>query len=165
MTGELKYKYQATWGRLIFGNLLVIVLVIFFTYLALTNEVGLILNGIEFSARGATIFYSILAVFMFLVEIIFLMVSYRKFKGPNEIVITKESISVPPPLFRTNQPIFFNEITELKEQNVQGNLMFTIKSLKGNRFLMQNMLPSKEDYSTIKSILYQEVEGGKSEAV
>ncbi|NLD98690.1 MAG: hypothetical protein GX640_02355 [Fibrobacter sp.] len=133
------------------------------SYAALTNDKGLILNGIiTLSVQNATIFYwcfSALAAGFVVCGIVLLVLS---FVSKNEIVISSDCLIAPKNSFSKKMiTVNFKDINGVEIQAIQKTRILNIYHVDGRLSIADSMLPGKKHFEELVSILQSNVKSLK----
>jgi hypothetical protein len=118
---------------------------------ALTNDRGLILNGIlEFGTQGATVFYwcvvGVSAVFVLMGTLGLI----SGFKNPGSIRLTATELSAPKNGFtRKATRIPLREIVDVGVQEIQKQRFLTVHHRSGKLSVAQSLLPNSEAFEKL----------------
>lgn len=128
---------------------------------ALTNDRGLILNRmVEFSVGGATILYWWLAAASGLFVVIGAIALCFGLATKREVVFTKNGITSPKGGVSTKIiSVKFSEITDVNIQSVQKQQFLNILHRGGKLTIPQSMLPNKQAFEELVSLVAARVEG------
>ena len=128
---------------------------------AATNEQGLILNGIiEFSTKGATIFYWAIAASSLAFVVLGFLLLIISISSKREIVITEDSITSPKSgLSKQNITVHFSDITGMYIQTVNKTKILNIEHHYGKLSIASSMLPSKTQFDELVSLIQARVNG------
>jgi hypothetical protein len=128
-----------------------------FAQLAVTNDKGLILNGIiRFSPQGAAVFYWV----MFGLSTVFVGIGVAalisSFIAKREIIITSTSICSPKGGFaKTNTLVNFRDIIGFDIQTIQKTRLLNIYYANGKLTIPASMVPGKEHFETLVWLMQQ----------
>jgi hypothetical protein len=128
---------------------------------ALNNSRGLILNGIvELSADGATIFYWCLTVASGIFVLVGAIAICFGLATKREIIFTRDGITSPKGGVSTKIiSVSFSEITDLNIQSVQKQRFLNIFHRGGKLTISQSMLPDKQAFDELVSLVAARVDG------
>lgn len=155
-----KYRYKAKWSIIALIILFFGAASYFYFYLATTNSKGLIINGfIELSINHANIFYWVLFMFSSLFVLIGLLQFKKNLNGDIYLFLQKDKIILPPLtlLKKHFKEIYFKDILYLNERGINSNIYLDINTLNEKYTIQKSMLPSKDAYMEIKSILLDKI--------
>lgn len=131
------------------------------SYAAITNDRGLILNGIiSLSEQGATRFYWGVAGTALAFVITGLAVLIRGMSSPKEICISDTKISAPKSAFsNTCEVITYMNITNVSVQTIQGTRLLHIDHQGGRLSIPGSMLPTKRALDDLETDLKNRIQG------
>ncbi|REK29516.1 MAG: hypothetical protein DWQ42_03475 [Planctomycetota bacterium] len=156
-----EYEYRPRWKVIIFVATFFGVCSIFFGHRAVTNEQGLVVNGIiSLSPNTATIFYWVLCgLGVGFVAISALMVVHR-FTSNQCIVITELAIVLPTSRWLSEQTtIPFDDIESLFGNEVFGQRFLYIFRKDGMRFTVHaSMMPTNGAFDELRDLLRHALE-------
>ena len=154
-TEQLEYPYKANaWmmlaGMAFFGGCAAMM-----AYTALTNDRGLILNGIiTFTPDGATRFYGAIAIVSVLFVLIAVAALISSFANPMSVSLTAEALSAPKNGFaRKRTAIPLHEIVDIGVQTIQRQRFMNVYHRGGKLSLAQSMLPNAEAFEKLHAAL------------
>lgn len=161
-----EYEYRLKRERLLPLALLTGAAALFFAYMALTNDRGLIINRIiPLSKNVATVFYAALAIFCGLGSAIGWALIASSASRPHRIAFTKDGLIVPKPLFASGSSeeelIPYGAILDVKE--LAGTTeSVVIRHREGSFILQLAMLPDERAYAEIVHNLVSLVEAARA---
>jgi hypothetical protein len=128
---------------------------------AVTNDRGLILNRIfQFSPKGATIFYWVIAGVALAFVLVGLLSLARSIVSTREIVITETSVTSPKSGFsKLDVTVNFSDITNVSLQTIQKTKILNIEYRGGKLSIPNSMLPNKKEFEELISQLQTRVNG------
>jgi len=128
---------------------------------AITNERGLILNRIfEFSSQGATIFYWVITGAALVFVLVGLLALAKAFTSKRQIVISETSLTSPKSGFSNiDVRVNFSDISNVTLQAIQKTEILNIEYLGGKLSIPNNMLPNKQAFERLVSLLNTRVNG------
>ena len=151
----LHYPYKPRPWFVLLGAAFFGVIAVFAAHEALTNDRGLIINGlIELSVGGATIFYWCMAA----VSAAFVAVTIPMFVvgliGKSVLTLTATDLAAPRSIFsRRPTVIRLSDIKQIVVQTVQKQRFMTVYHSAGNLSIAQSMLPSRAAFDDIHAAL------------
>ena len=159
MADVLEYRYKARpWimlGAMTFFGACAVGM----GYAAITNDRGLILNGIfEFSIEGATIFYWCVASvsILFVIAAIFALIAGMS--NPMLVRLTPIDFSAPKHAFAKKPPVLkVSDITQISIQSIQKQRFIYIYTETENLNIAESMLPSSEAFEELHNSLLSKV--------
>ena len=124
---------------------------------AVTNDRGLVLNGIiRFSVGGATIFYWCLAAVSMIFVLVAILALVMNFTTPRFVRLTSTELSVPPYGFaRKSTVIALSDITQITTQTVQRQEFLNIHHQRGKSTVSKSMLPRSDAFERLKAALVE----------
>ena len=128
-------------------------------YSALTNEQGLIINGIiTLGPDGATIFYWVIAVLSAVFVLGGLWAIIVGLTSDRTLTITEDGIRAPKSGYsRQYVTINFPDIFKVSIQTVSKQRFITLLHRTGKLSIAQSMLPDKEAFEEVVRIITQKV--------
>ena len=163
---DMRFPYQPKFVILSLSVVFFVLCGVLLGNVALTNDKGLILNGIvEFSTEGATTFYWWLVfgsgLFVVLGSIIVLSGLMKK----REIVLTETQISAPKNgLSSKIVAVTFSNIVDVSILAVQGQEFLNIQHRDGKLVIPRNMLPTKQAFEELAGSLVTRVNSQRDAA-
>jgi len=156
---EKIYKYEMGWGLLLSATIISSGLGYFVARKALTNDVGLLINGIiELDTGGATIFFWCLAIFMFFLSFIGVMGIVEKIKGKNRIAITKDGVILPNVPWKKGEAYFsYDSVKKLTFNKLKKIDILDINTSCGKYRIASNRLAESEDFNDISQVISDRV--------
>lgn len=121
-------------------------------YFAITNRVGLELNGIiRLSPTGATVFYWVLALTSAAMALSALVAATRRSQAANQLTITMDSIVLPVSRWSSRlQTIPFNSITKMTSVRIQNRFVLQLRKDDGKRInIFSDYLPSHHVFDEV----------------
>lgn len=153
-----RYVLELGWGRVILAILLFGGAFLFFAHRVMTNDRGLIINGIlEFGTRNATIVYGLLAACSAAFVLAGFLGILRLSGGKLEILVTEESITLPGAIWRrssTNIP--WRDITDVRLETISGQEMLRIESRAGKAAIVKSHL-TERDWNELRDLVLARV--------
>jgi hypothetical protein len=158
-----QYDYRPKWT-------IIILCALFFGACALVlgakangNDRGLIINGIiELSAGGATGFYWVLAALSIGFVVVAGFLAIVRLTVHQRIGLAETSITMPRSRWSSEEiAVPFGEIVELSASEVSGQRFLKIAYNGGKFTLTASMLPKKEDFDEICSLVRQGVNASR----
>lgn len=124
-------------------------------YTALTNDRGLILNGIiTFTPDGATRFYGAVAIVSVLFVLVAVAALISSFTNPTSVSLTAQELRAPKNGFaRQRTAIPLDEIVDIGVQTIQRQRFMNIYHRGGKLSLSQSMLPNAEAFEKLHAAL------------
>lgn len=124
-------------------------------YAALTNDRGLILNGvITLSIKGATIFYWCVAAVSVFFVIFALLAFIAGMVNPMSIRLTATELFAPKHGFTHKSTILkLHEINKVNIQTVQKQRFMTVYTQDEKMSIAQSMLPNSEAFDSLYTVL------------
>ncbi len=128
-------------------------------YAALTNNRGLILNGIiEFSPRGAVIFYWSVAGVSALFVLTGVLGVLMGLAGKQRLRLTSTELAAPRSVFsRRVTVVALADIEAIEVQTVQKQRFMNIRHRQGKLSIAQSMLPSAQEFDALLGALRERV--------
>jgi hypothetical protein len=125
------------------------------THAALTNDRGLILNGIfRFGTQGATVVYWCVVAVTVLFVIVGVLGLLSGLKNPGSIRLTATELSAPKSGFsRRPTTIPLREIVDVGVQTIQKQRFLTVHHQSGKLNVAQSMLPNSEAFEKLHAAL------------
>ncbi len=160
---EIRIPYKAKKLTFILCILMFGVCAIGLTKMALSNDRGLILNGIvEFSTEGATIFYLCIAVVPALLVVMGILGIYFSVTSKKEVVLKETSISSPKSLYSKKIiTVNFSDVTDYSIQSVQNQTYLFIFFQEGKLTIPQSLLPNKAEFKKLYDLVVKKIEAHK----
>ena len=121
-------------------------------YFAITNRVGLELNGIfRLSPIGATVFYWVLALTSAAMAVSALIASLRRTHAANQLTITMDAIVLPVSRWSSRiQTIPFSSITKMTSVRIQNRFVLQLRKDDGKRInIFSDYLPSHHVFDEV----------------
>ncbi len=119
-------------------------------YAALTNDRGLIFNGVHFSPRAATIFYACLAVLCTLFVALLLPPFIMGLLGRARVTLTDEALCAPKNgLGRKLAVVPLSDIESVTLQAIQGTKFLHVHHRNGKVTIHQGLLPSAQAFEEL----------------
>lgn len=142
---EREYEYKAKWWIILGCGGMFGLATIFFAREALTNDRGLIINGIiELSETGATVFYWVFSFLSFCFVLAMIVVTIHRLKVRQRIAFTASEIIVPASRWSAEEKsIKYNDISSLSVSKLSGQKFLSIIHSDGKSVIHNSMLPSK----------------------
>lgn len=129
-----------------------------FVWLAATNEVGLILNGvIELGPTGATIFYVVLGVLSggFVVAGLLGLVAPE-----HTLLIGADQATIPcGPMLRKQTVVRFAEVSRVTVSEAQGTRLFTLHHPGGKTSVSNRFLKGRGTFKEVTRLLEERIRG------
>jgi hypothetical protein len=152
----LRYDYKPKAWVMLLSGLFFAGCGVWFGNRALTNDRGLILNGIiELETGDATIFYWVLTAVCvaFVAGAGFGVV--RALGAPGEVVLDATAITAPKRgTGRTTSTVPFAQITDLRITDVNSQKFLTIHHTGGKLAIMRSMMPDRAAFEELVSELH-----------
>lgn len=151
----LEYPYKAKAGVMLACMAFFAACAATMAHAALTNDRGLILNGIiTFGTEGATVFYWCVAAVSVLFVIVGAFGFFAGLRKPVSIRLTATELSAPKNGF-TRKPtrIPLHEIVDVGVQTIQKQRFLTVHHRSGKLNLAQSMLPNSEAFEKLHAAL------------
>jgi hypothetical protein len=151
----LEYPYKAKPASMLAGIAFFGACAVVGVSLAVTNDRGLILNGIfRFSANGATIFYWCLAAASMLFVLVAILALTMNLTTPRFVRLTSSELSFPPYGF-ARQPVVIalSDITQVTIQTIQRHQFLNIHHRNGKSTLSKSMLPNSDAFEKLNAAL------------
>ena len=128
---------------------------------AITNDKGLLLNRIfEFSPQGATIFYGVIAGASLVFVLVGLLALVKSVTTKREIVISDTSLTSPKSGFsKIDVTVDFSDVTNVALQTVQKTKILNIDHPGGRLSIPNSMLPNKQAFEELVSLLQTRING------
>ncbi len=128
---------------------------------AITNDKGLILNRVfEFSPQGATIFYWVITGLSLVFVLVGLLALAKSVTTKREIVISETSLTSPKSIYsKIDVTVNFSDITNVTLQTIQKTKILNIEYLGGKLSIPNSMLPNKQAFEELVSLLQTRVNG------
>ncbi len=160
---DREYEYQLKAGRIMMRALLYGAGAIFFAYMAMTNDQGLILFVIPLSTSNATGFYGFAAVLAAFFSVFDAVNAERRGKLRQRIAFTEDGLLVPLSKWSTEEVcIPYESIVKLEEIK-DPNSFVLIEHENGVFSLRLDMLPNERAYGEVfqyLSLLHQAAKSG-----
>jgi hypothetical protein len=156
---ECEFVYRPRWFWIIIGVLLFGAGTIIFCHKALTNDRGLIINGIiELPITGATIFYWVMCVasaaFVFAANFLVL----HRLAFSQRITFTSETIVVPRSRWSSEEiAVEYGAITGIEATEVSGEKFLRVTHSEGKFTIVASMLPTRQAYDEVYQLLLEHV--------
>ena len=130
-------------------------------YEALTNDRGLILNGIfTFLVHGATIFYWCVAAVCMLFVLVAIFALARSWATPGVLRLTSTELLLPPNVFvRKPIAIRLSGITGINVHTMYKERFIYVYHAGGKASVNQSMLPNSEAFDRLFTALTAKVRG------
>lgn len=164
-TTEHRYSYKPGWMPIIGGGLFFGACAAVLCNVAMTNEKGLVLNGIiTLSLASATVFYWSLTLASLLFVLGAVAMAWLRINTSHEIKLTHDALVAPRSLWTSQySSIPFSEIDELIEQNISGQRLLSIVPKSQKKLTIAGShLPSKHDFEEFQRILAERVNLAKN---
>lgn len=162
----LQYSYKPKPWRVLLGAAFFAAIAVFMSNEALTNDRGLILNGlIELSVRGASIFYWTVAA----VGSVFVAAAIPLFiaglVSRSVITVTVTELAAPrTALSRHVIVIRLSDIKQVAVQTVQKQRFLKVHHCGGNLSIAQSMLPSATAFDELHAVLLDRSRAARAKA-
>ena len=152
---SLDYPYKPNAWRMALAVLFFGACAVFMAHEAMTNDRGLILNGIiRFSTQGATVFYWCLAAVGGLFVCIGIPAFFVGIFSSHRLILSGSSISAPKYGFSREPTVVpLSSITGLGVQVVHRQRMLSIHHKAGKLTIMQSWLPSESAFNELLAAL------------
>lgn len=147
----IRFKYRPRFLRLFF---LILVLALL-SYLAINdaihNDRGLIINNIfHFSRRGATVFYSIIGLFLSVALFILIALFYTNITTKKEIFVFDSQINLPKSAFSSEMiSVKYKHILSLKLRTIKKQRSILIEHRNGTTVIGEDMLENKAAFESL----------------
>jgi hypothetical protein len=154
-TEQLEYPYKANAWMMLLGTAFFGACTAGMASAALSNDRGLILNGIiEFTPDGATRFYGAIAIVSALFVIAALLMLVLSFVSPGSVRLTAEELCAPAGNFgRKPTKIPLDAIVDIGVHTVQRQRFMNVYHHGGKLSLAQSMLPNAEAFEKLHAAL------------
>jgi len=158
---ELEFSYQPKLSVVFFASLMFGAAAVFFTYLASTNQQGLIIvNIIELSAKGATVFLWVLTALSLVMVALAFFSLINCFRHKRFVLVTRESISAPKSGISSKIVcVKFADIQKMSVENIFTTRILTIKHAQGKLAIPNSMIPGLHAFDNLLNAItlrYQE---------
>jgi hypothetical protein len=156
---HLEYPYKANVWMMLAGIAFFGACTAMMVYAALTNDRGLILNGIiTFSMDGATVFYWCVAAVCVLFVLFATFALVSGVANPMSIQLTPTELSAPRNGFsRKRTAIPLNDIVDVGVLTVQRQRFMNVYHRAGKLSVAQSMLPNPEAFEKLHAALVASV--------
>lgn len=157
---EREYEYKPKWWIIILCGAMFGYATVVFTQDALSNDRGLIINGlIELSENGATIFYWVFAFFSFCFVLGAIAITVHRLKFRQRIAFTDSEVIVPASHWSAaEKSIKYADISSLSVSSISGRKDLNIIHSGGKSVINASMLPSSKVFQEITDFLAAKVE-------
>jgi hypothetical protein len=161
---HLEYPYKANAWMMLAGIAFFGACAALMAYAALTNDRGLILNGIlTFTTDGATRFYGAIAIVSVLFVVVALSALVSSLTRPTSILLTSDGLSAPRHGFtRKRTEIPLQDIVEIGVQTIQRQRFINVYHRTGKLSVAQSMLPNADAFEQLHAALLAIVRRRKS---
>jgi hypothetical protein len=163
---EIKqYEYQAKITTLILCIGLFAPMGVFFANKAMTNDVGLVINGIfKLSPTGADNFYWVLCAFstLFVLFSIAALTHRLLQKGPQYVEISETAFTIPKNLFQSEKVILFENVKNIQRQDVKGNVTLTFEAVNVKGHIANTNFKSKDEFEEATNLILQRIQASRS---
>lgn len=148
---NLNYAYKAKPIKMALAGLFFGACGALFIYKMVTNEVGLIINGIiELGPQGAMVFYGVLAALSLAFVVAAGMAAVHGVITKPVLILTEEHITVPTGLLRPRpKTLRFADVTGITLQEIQGQRFLTIQASTGKVSVTRSLLESESAFEEI----------------
>ncbi len=153
------YPYKTKVVKTVIISIFLAALAAFMGYTAVTNEQGLILNGIiKMGPMGATIFFWVITLIM-VFGLAIIALGLIKGRGiQRNVVLTDTTISAPKSALNNNiVTIAYTDIHDVTTQRVSGQHFVNIHHPEGKLVISDAMLPNKKVFEELVESLSQRV--------
>ena len=152
---RLEFPYKANAWMMLAGIAFFAACAATMAYAALTNDRGLILNGIiTFTPDGATRFYGAVAIVSVLFVLVALTALVASFTNPMFVLLTSHELCAPKHGFtRKVTKIPLQDIMEIGVQTIQRQRFMNVYHRGGKLSLAQSMLPNAEAFEQLYAAL------------
>lgn len=142
---EREYEYKPTWWIILLGGAMFGFATIFFSQKALSNDRGLIINGIiELSESSATVFYWVLAFFSLCFVLVTIAFIIHRIKFRQRIAFISSEIIVPASRWSSaEKSIEYKSISDLSIFKFNGQKTLNIIHSDGKSTISSGMLKRK----------------------
>ena len=152
-----EYEYKAKWSILVLGGGFFGLGTALFIYLAITNDEGLIISGINLSPFGARVFLLTIAGLSLLFVIGAAFAAYVRWTTTQRIAVTSNGILLPAGRWTSREhQVLFHSITALKKVTVGRQVSLHIYADGSQYTILKSMLPHESDFDDIVSPLAAE---------
>lgn len=142
MTSPVEFPYRPKIGKLLFGILFFGVSAFSLWHAALTNDRGLIINGIiHFDIHGATVFYSIMAALSVLFVVFALTAIISSLTSSGRLRLTDTGVHFPHGIFQRTCKIPFSAILHLRLIQARGHRFLEIQCADRKISIIRGWLP------------------------
>jgi hypothetical protein len=137
----------------------------FFAYIAMHNDVGLVINRlIHLSPTAATILYSLLSILSSLLVVGIVLVIIQSIGKKRFVLLTHESITAPKKgISYQLTTIPYHEIIAVQVDKISGTRFLRISS-HHQKLVIPNSMLSKKDFDELINDLSKRIEFTKQEA-
>ena len=155
MSEILKYPYKSKAWTTIAGVVFFGAITAWSSYQALTNDRGLIVNGIfRFSAEGATTFYWGMAGLSALLAVLGIFVGSAGLSNPLTVMLTDTELSAPKHGFSSKATVIpLLIIKNVEIQVVMDQRFINVHYQNGEISIAESMLPSSEAFEKLHTTL------------
>ncbi len=123
-------------------------------YTAITNDRGLILDGIPLSPRGATIFYSVVASLSVLLALAGLAGLVAGLTSEKRLRLTPTELHLPGrPWSRTTTVVPLGEIVDVGLQSVHKQRFLMVRHRGGTLSIAESLLPGRAAFEEVGQAL------------
>lgn len=131
----------------------------FFADKALTNDRGLVINGlIHLKADGANVFYWLLALASACFVAIGVLAFIAGLSGSQRLTITDSELSVPKWLFsRAPSVAKLSDVVTLEIRMVQKHRFLNVYLREGKITISESLLPNRSSFDQVHAVLAQKV--------
>ena len=160
----LQYPYKPRPWFVLLGAAFFGAIAWFMSKEALTNDRGLILNGlIELSVRGATIFYWSMAAIGATFVAVAIPLFILGLVGKSVLTLTATDLAAPHSVFsRRSTVIRLSDIKQIVVQTVQKQRFLKVYHSSGDLSIAQSMLPSRSAFDDIHAALVARSRGARA---
>lgn len=161
---HLEYPYKANAWMMLAGIAFFGACAAMMAYAAMTNDSGLILNGmLTFTTDGATRFYGAIALVSVLFVLVALAALVSSFASPSSIRLTATELAAPRNGFtRKRTAIPLHDIVEVGVQTIQRQRFINVYHRAGKLCVAQSMLPSADAFEKLHAALAASVRHQKT---
>jgi hypothetical protein len=160
MNIQKQYQYKPKWSMVFLVGSFFGLGTALFAYLAITNDRGLIINGlIRLSPYGARLFYWILAVLSFAFVLAAAFMAFVRLTNIQRIAVTQDGMLFPARRWTKREShVSFTSMTAFERLEIQDQAFLHVYA-SGQRYtVVRDMLPDQGDFDEIVSILKAKIE-------
>lgn len=155
MTGDKRYSYKLPLGNSIFGGLAALAAGLFMMQMGLTNDRGLVLNGIiHFDTGGATLFYLAIGLISLVGAVLLGLGAYKSVTAPGEVLIGNRTITLPKSRFFPGaETIPFDSISKADRSQYGKQEWLTLHHRTGKISLYGNMFENSAVFDEVCQLI------------